>query len=78
MALVQTKLEKIYEGFFRYTSDDDATTGNYFGPVAHVLKKGDIILIQNTDGSLDGFGGVTAVTQRTSSALGTVTLSALI
>lgn len=78
MALDETKLQKVFEGFFRYTSDDDVTAANYFRNVAHILKKGDLILVQANAGQVVGLTGITAVTQRTPSAFGTVTVSALV
>lgn len=75
MALDQTKLQKVFEGVFRYTSDDDTTAANYFGLAAHMLKKGDVVIVQKTDGTVVGTTGLTAVSQRTVSALGSVTIA---
>jgi lysophospholipase L1-like esterase len=78
MAFTAAALEKITEGLFRYTSDDDATASGYFATAAHVLKKGDTVLLHGSDGGFHSTIGVQSVSQRTPSALGSASVSGMI
>lgn len=75
MAFSPSTLGSLASGVFTYQTADDVTVAGYFSAGSHCFRVGDLILVSTPAGVPVGWVGVTALTPRSPSVAGSVTVA---